>query len=73
MRVIDKGEIIIKKKSVSEISDYRKLRISQLPDEHKRFEYPHLYRVGLTKTLMNLRNELIKTRKEKLNESIVDS
>lgn len=72
-KVIDKGNIIAEKKSISEISDYRKFRISQLPDEHQRFEYPHLYRVGLTKALMELRNELINTRKEKLNESIVDS
>ena len=58
-KVIDKGIIIAEEKSISEISDYRKLRVSQLPDEHKRFEYPHLYKVGLSESLMNLRNEII--------------
>ncbi len=58
-KVIDKGKVITDEKSIAEISDYRKLRVSQLPNEHKRFEYPHLYKVGLSENLMNLRNELI--------------
>ena len=59
IKYIDKGMIIAEEKSIAEISDYRKLRVSQLPDEHKRFEYPHLYKVGLSESLMNLRNEII--------------
>ncbi|MFA5297305.1 MAG: nicotinate phosphoribosyltransferase [Lutibacter sp.] len=58
-KVVENGELIIDKKSIHEISDYRKFRISQLPDEHKRFEYPHLYKVGLSDRLMKLRNQLI--------------
>ena len=58
-KVVENGELIIDKKSIQEISDYRKFRISQLPDEHKRFEYPHLYKVGLSERLMKLRNQLI--------------
>jgi nicotinate phosphoribosyltransferase len=58
-KVVDKGKVVVEEKSVDEISGYRKFRISQLPDEHKRFEYPHLYKVGLSQSLMNLRNILI--------------
>ncbi|GAB1404071.1 nicotinate phosphoribosyltransferase [Lentimicrobium sp.] len=58
-KVMDKGEVTVDQKSISEISAYRKFRVSQLPDEHKRFEYPHLYKVGLSKDLLNLRNHLI--------------
>lgn len=58
-KVVDNGKVIINEKSVAEISGYRKFRVSQLPDEHKRFEYPHLYKVGLSKSLMNLRNDII--------------
>jgi nicotinate phosphoribosyltransferase len=58
-KVVDKGKVVVEEKSVDEISGYRKFRISQLPDEHKRFEYPHLYKVGLSQSLMNLRNTLI--------------
>lgn len=58
-KVVENGKVITDKKSVAEISGYRKFRVSQLPDEHKRFEYPHLYKVGLSKNLMNLRNDII--------------
>ncbi|HAH56574.1 MAG TPA: nicotinate phosphoribosyltransferase [Bacteroidales bacterium] len=58
-KVVDKGKVVVEEKSIDEISGYRKFRISQLPDEHKRFEYPHLYKVGLSQSLMNLRNTLI--------------
>lgn len=58
-KVIENGKLIIDKKSIREISDYRKFRISQLPDEHQRFEYPHLYKVGLSESLMKLRDQLI--------------
>ncbi len=58
-KVIENGKLITVIKSISEISDYRKFRISQLPDEHKRFEYPHLYKVGLSKNLIKLRDKLI--------------
>lgn len=62
-KVIDSGKVIAEEKSVTEISAYRKFRISQLPDEHKRFEYPHLYKLGLSKKLMDLRNELVGKKK----------
>ena len=65
-KVIEKGKIMTVEKTISEISDYRKFRISQLPDEHKRFEYPHLYKVGLSQNLMKLRDKIItEIRKEK--------
>ena len=53
------GEIKIGNKSVQEISEYRKHRLSLLPDEHKRFENPHTYKVGISKKLANLRNNLV--------------
>ena len=58
-KIVDQGRVIMAEKNVAEISDYRKFRVSQLPDEHKRFEYPHLYKVGLSESLMSLRNKLI--------------
>ena len=53
------GEIKIDNKSVKEISEYRKYRLSLLPDEHKRFENPHTYKIGISKKLGDLRNSLI--------------
>jgi len=58
-KVFDSGEVILKHKSIKEISEYLQFRFSQLPDEHKRFEYPHIYKVGISKKLMELRDKLV--------------
>lgn len=34
-------------------------RLSQLPGEHKRFDFPHIYKVGISEKLAGLRQELI--------------
>ncbi|MDD3722372.1 MAG: nicotinate phosphoribosyltransferase [Lutibacter sp.] len=57
--VMKSGEILLKKKSISEISEYRKFRVSQLSEEYKRFEFPHVYKVGLSKKLKKQRDLLI--------------
>jgi nicotinate phosphoribosyltransferase len=36
-------------------------RIRQLPEEHKRFHYPHIYKVGVSENLSKLRDELYKS------------
>ena len=43
------------------IQEFSKNRLGELPIEYKRFDNPHIYKVGLSKKLMDLRNELIKT------------
>lgn len=64
-KVYENGKIVLSQKSINEIADYVKSRLAQLPDEHKRFEYPHIYKVGISSKLMNLRDELIKSINEK--------
>ncbi|MGA7836614.1 MAG: nicotinate phosphoribosyltransferase [Ignavibacteriaceae bacterium] len=58
-RVYSEGKILSKEKTIGEISDYVRERLGRLPDEHKRFENPHIYKVGISSKLMNLRNEII--------------
>lgn len=58
-KVVEKGETKIKNKSVYEISQYVKQRLELLPEEHKRFDNPHIYKIGISKKLLNLKNELI--------------
>jgi nicotinate phosphoribosyltransferase len=58
-KVMDKGDIKIKNYSVKEISEYVKERLELLPVEHKRFENPHIYKVGISKKLFDLRNKLM--------------
>lgn len=44
--------------SLADIADYRESRMELLPPEYKRFEYPHLYKVGISEELHKLRNAL---------------
>jgi len=57
---VKNGKNILANKSPSEIHEYLLTRSSQLPDEHKRFISPHIYKVGITKKLMESRNALAK-------------
>ncbi len=59
--VMKNGEIIALEDDVAVISDYRKQQFSQLNEEHKRFDNPHVYKVGISKALMDLRNSYMKT------------
>ena len=56
--------------SLEDIIENRKQRFNLLPEEYKRFENPHLYKVGISKELLNLKNKL---KEEFSNESTDDS
>lgn len=56
--VMEKGRITQPSHSLKEIAAFSLARLAQLPQEHRRFEYPHLYKVGLSPGLRDLRNEL---------------
>ncbi len=64
-KVMEKGKIIIDRRKTSEIAEYARNRLKQLPDEHKRFENPHIYKVGISRKLMDLRSELIENIHDK--------
>ncbi len=58
--VFSDGNILIQDKSPGEIHAFLKNRIAVLPVEHQRFVRPHLYKVGISHSLLNLRNNLMK-------------
>jgi nicotinate phosphoribosyltransferase len=58
-KVMENDDITIKNQSVKELSEYVKQRLELLPPEHKRFEYPHIYKVGISEKLFELREKLI--------------
>jgi nicotinate phosphoribosyltransferase len=62
-KVMDKGRISANMPSLAKISAYAASRISQLPAEYKRFDNPHVYKVGLSRQLLDLRNELANQHK----------
>ncbi len=45
--------------SVKEAADYAKERLAKLSPEHKRFEFPHIYKVGVSSKLLQQRDDLI--------------
>jgi nicotinate phosphoribosyltransferase len=57
--VMEKGRIAIPHRSVGEIAAFARARLLQLPEEHKRFENPHVYKVGISRRLKDLRNGLV--------------
>jgi len=59
--VVKNGEIISEKKQADEIHHYLLKRAALLPEEHKRFISPHIYKVGISRKLMETRNTLAKT------------
>ena len=64
--VVNGGEIILKKQSLTEIHQYLETRADLLPDEHKRFISPHIYKTGISEKLMETRNKLSKQIKNLL-------
>ncbi|HQF41866.1 MAG TPA: nicotinate phosphoribosyltransferase [Ignavibacteriaceae bacterium] len=56
--VVADGKSKIKTESVGIIRERVKENLSKLPAEYKRFEFPHIYKVGISEKLMQLREEL---------------
>ncbi len=61
--VVINGEVVSNKTTIDEIHQYLLKRANQLPEEHKRFISPHIYKAGISFRLIELRNELIKKLK----------
>ncbi|MCL3781595.1 nicotinate phosphoribosyltransferase [Prolixibacteraceae bacterium JC049] len=57
--VYENGEIINPITSLTEIHDYLMKRSEQLSFESKRFINPHIYKVGISKGLQTLKNDLL--------------
>lgn len=60
IKVMEDGEIITDQKTVEEIAEFSRQRLALLPNEHKRFEYPHIYKVGISKKLMEARDAMVR-------------
>jgi nicotinate phosphoribosyltransferase len=54
------GEILGREADVAVIKAYGRQRFALLAEEHKRFEMPHIYKVGLSPRLERMRDEVIK-------------
>lgn len=58
--IVTKGVSTLKKQTPHQIHAYLQTRSEKLPDEHKRFISPHIYKVGVSEKLMFTQNALTK-------------
>lgn len=58
--VVDNGRLRISLPSAQESAAYAKSRLKKLSPEHRRFDNPHVYKVGISKKLGELRDQLIR-------------
>lgn len=58
-KVMQSGDILVDLPKAYEIAAYAAERLRRLQPEYKRFENPHVYKVGISRRLMELRNSLV--------------
>ncbi|MGN6265912.1 MAG: nicotinate phosphoribosyltransferase [Ginsengibacter sp.] len=61
--VMEKGKSLLENDQPQKVAAFVKKRLQQLPDEHKRFNNPHIYKVGISEPLHQLRSDLRKKYK----------
>src|SRR5690606_29851662 len=62
-KVIGDGKRMIPHRSTLEVAEYSKSRLALLPIEYKRFQNPHIYKIGLSPNLKAERDKLIELHK----------
>jgi nicotinate phosphoribosyltransferase len=68
-KVMEGGNRTLPARSLEEISNYSQKRLEQLPLEYKRFENPHLYKIGISRDLKESRDKLIAMYSKKENNA----
>ncbi len=58
-KAMENGNIIGRSSLPQESSAYARERLASLSAEHKRFEFPHTYKVGISQKLMELRSKIV--------------
>ena len=61
-KVADRGKITREIPSAQQSAEYSKRQLTKLNVEHKRFDNPHVYKVGISEQLKTLREQLIHER-----------
>jgi len=65
--VMENGKVLLEKRSLSQIASYSMSRLAELPIEYKRFNNPHIYKIGISERLQDERDQLIKLQKSKIS------
>lgn len=62
--VMRDGEIVAELHDVNDAREYAQHRLAALPFEHQRFDNPHIYKVGLSRKLHELRHQTLKSARK---------
>lgn len=57
--LMENGKATEKPLTVFELRDRACQRLKRLPPEHQRFDFPHIYKVGITERISDLRSQII--------------
>lgn len=57
-KIMENGKSLLQDYHPRDVAKFVKNRLLQLPDEHKRFNNPHIYKVGISESLHQLRSDL---------------
>jgi nicotinate phosphoribosyltransferase len=58
-KMVDQGRITITPPKPKQSATYALERLAKLNQEHKRFDNPHVYKVGVSKKLRDLKDQLV--------------
>jgi len=61
--IMQEGKRLYPEKSVQEVAAFSKKQLAALPEEFKRFDNPHIYKVGISNQLKEERDRLIAAHK----------
>ncbi len=64
--VMEEGKIVAPLATALEAAAYAKERLEKLPPEHRRFDNPHTYKVGITQDLQELRSSIYQKLREQI-------
>ncbi len=64
LKVMENGQRINQNESLTEIAGFSRRQLEKLPDEYKRFDNPHIYKVGISTKLQSERDRLINEHKK---------
>lgn len=62
-KIMENGSSLLGNYEPKEVAAFVQKRMHQLPEEHKRFNNPHIYKVGISEPLHRLRSDLRKKYK----------
>jgi nicotinate phosphoribosyltransferase len=62
-KIVENGQRLTAPKKLEKIADFSRKQLNKLPEEYKRFDNPHTYKIGLSASLKQERDRLVREHK----------